>query len=247
MRYSFHPAAAVFLLGAMTAHAQISNPDTLIGQPPHAPQQHGLPNTTEDPQWLWQFTKPAPLGEANALRLDARFQALLSDDFKQPQSMWGPPNTQEPLISVIPLFLSKYGTVTAAGNRYVTVDGCVPSFCAASGLLWFDLGTQHPLAVFAAVNWDSEGHDANDPKANYNLWLFSSRNIDPNALPFALTEAIASWNIRLAAAHRLVPHIGHAVLIEPDGSPYALDPQLTGANTIASQPDMLAPAEKTTP
>jgi len=203
--------------------------------------QRSIPRTDDDLQWLWQYAKPEPLGRANDLRLDPRFQALLANDFKQPQSMWGLENSHETLPTIIPLFLSKYGEVSAEQNRYFIVDGCVPSFCPASGLLWIDLGTSHPFAVFAAVNWSAQGHTTDEANAEYNLWLFSSRNLDPNALPLALTETISHWDVRLAAAHRLVPHITNALLVEPDGSPYALDPQQTGANSIAPQPDTTTP------
>jgi hypothetical protein len=151
--------------------------------------------------------------------------------------MWGPPNSNEPLATIIPLFLTQYGAVTAEQNRYISIDGCVPSFCAASGLLWIDLGRSHPLAVFAAVNWDPQSHTTDQPQANYNLWLFTNHPVDANALPLALTEAIADWDARLATAHRLVPHIAHALLVEPDGTPVALDPEQAGANTLAPQPD----------
>jgi hypothetical protein len=244
MRKLLQLAAALLLfgsLGATTTRAQVTNPDKLIGQPPKPPT-HRQPKPADDLQWLWQFTKPAPLGEAANLRIDARFQAFLQDSFKQPQSMWGPPNSQEPLATIIPLFLNQYGAVTATDNRYITVDGCVPSFCAASGLLWIDLGRPHPLAVFAAVNWDPKAHTTDQPAADYNLWLFSNHQLDADALPLALTEAIAHWDIRLATAHRLVPHIAHALLVEPDGSPFALNPDLAGANTIAPQPDTSQPA-----
>jgi hypothetical protein len=203
--------------------------------------QRSVPRADDDLQWLWQYAKPAPIGRANDLRLDARFQALLANDFKQPQSMWGAENSHGTLPTIIPLFLSKYGEVSAEQNRYFIVDGCVPSFCPASGLLWIDLGTAHSLAVFAAVNWSAQGHTTDEASADYDLWLFSSRNLDANALPLALTEAISHWDVRLAAAHRLVPHITHALLVEPDGSPYAFDPQLAGANSIAPQPDTTTP------
>jgi hypothetical protein len=242
MRTLLQLAATALLLTATTLRAQITNPDKLIAPPPRNPTLH-LPAPADNLQWLWQYTHPAPLGQAANLCIDARFQSFLRDAFPQPQSMWGPPHTHESLATIIPLFLNQYGAVTATGNRYITIDGCVPSFCAASGLLWIDLGLSHPLAVFAAVNWDPQAHTTDQPQANYNLWLFSNRELDADALPFALTEAIAHWDIRLASAHRLVPHIAHALLVEPDGNPVPLNPDLTGANTIAPQPDTTTPHE----
>lgn len=244
MRICLHLAAALLLTGA-SAHAQVSSPDKLIAPPP-APQQHQQPKATDDLQWLWQYARPEPIGSAGDLRLDARFQSLLLRNFRQPQSMWGnDPEHRPSLPTVIPLFVLKYGAVTAEQNRYLTVDGCVPSFCPAAGLLWIDLGIAgagaHPLMVFAAVNWTAENHTTDEAAADYELWLFPNRNLDANALPLALAESIAHWNIRLAAAHRMVPHIAHALLVEPDGSPVALDPQLAGANSIAPQPDTLTP------
>jgi hypothetical protein len=53
--------------------------------------------------------------------------------------------------------------------------------------------------------------------------------------------------VRLAAAHRMVPHIAHALLVEPDGTPAALNPELAGANTIAPQPDTVTPAAPDNP
>ena len=240
MRTVFHLAATLLLIGAATARAQITNPNNLVAQPPHNPALQ-RPAPADNLQWLWQYARPVPIGRASDLRLDARFPLFLQSNFKQPQSMWGPPNSHEPLATIIPLFLDKYGAVTSDDNRYIAIDGCVPSFCAASGLLWIDLGRPHPLAVFAAVNWVPDAHTPGQPAADYNLWLFANHPLDADTLPLALTQAIAHWNLRLAAAHRLVPHIAHALLVEPDGSPFALNPELAGANVIAPQPDTITP------
>ncbi len=232
---------ALLLTGAAATGAQITSPDTLVAPPPHNPAR--TPLTGRDSlQWLWAFAQPEPIGRATDLRLDARFHALLADEFHRPQAMWGdnPAGHNEPLDSVIPLFLSQFGTVTTQENRYLSLDGCVPSFCAAHGLLWFDLGTPHPLIVFAAVNWLPESHSTSERAADYDLWLFPNRELSADELPLPLTEALAHWDSRLSAAHRIVPHIVHAVLIEPSGTPYALKPELAGANTIAPQPDTTA-------
>jgi hypothetical protein len=241
MRIAFQLVATLLLMGVTTARAQVSNPDKLVGKPPQ-PHMREVPQVSDDLQWLWQYARPNPLGRANDLRLDERFQSLVQREFKQPQAMWGTdPAHRMPLATVVSLFLTKDGAVSGEGGRYLSIDGCVPSFCSASGMLWMDLGTTRPLMVFVATNWIADGHATTEAAANYNLWLFPNRNVDANAIPLALVEAISHWNIRLAAAHRLVPHVANALLVEPDGTPYALDPQLAGANSIAPQPDTTTP------
>jgi hypothetical protein len=241
MRMTLHLVAALLFFGAAGARAQVSNPDKLVGRPPQ-PHTRDVPQVTDDLQWLWEYARPTPLGRANDLRMDERFQSLVQREFKQPQAMWGTDPAQPmPLASAVSLFIAKDGAVSGEGGRYISVDGCVSSFCPASGLLWIDMGVAKPLMVFVGTNWIADGHTTTEAAADYNLWLFPNRNVDANAIPLALVEAISHWNIRLAAAHRLVPHIANALLVEPDGTPYALDPQLAGANNIAPQPDTTTP------
>lgn len=243
MRRTLQLAAALLLLTAAAARTQITSPDKLVAPKPANPAYHAPVKPADSLQWLWAYSKPEPNGRATDLRLDEHFQTLLRDNFHQPQAMWGNQPQHQPLDAIIPLFLSRYGTVTAESNRYITIDGCVPSFCPAHGLLWVDLGSPHPLMVFAAVNWTTESHTTDEATADYNLWLFTNRELSADALPFALTDSLAHWDARLAAAHRLVPHIAHAVLVQPNGTPLALTPSLVGANTIAPQPDTITPHE----
>lgn len=249
MRYTCQLAAlAALALPAATGttgRAQIADPNNLVVGPPHPhTQQPARPrkNLVGNLQWLWQYAQPIPGGNAVALWNDDRFPALLAAEFKQPQAFWG---KQVPLADVIPRFLSRYGEINTRDNRYLTIDGCVPSFCSAHGLLWIDLGSgpgqYDPLLVFAAVNWTTEAHTTDEANADYNLWLFASRQLAADALPFALTTAISGWDARLAQAHRGVPHIVNAILVEPDGQPFALNPRMAGANTLPSQIDTATP------
>ncbi len=152
-------AVALLLTAAAETRAQITNPDALVAPSPRNPAHRPI-RAVDNLQWLWTFAQPEPIGRATDLRADARFHALLLDNFHRPQAVWGdkPAGHNEPLDAVIPLFLSQHATVTTQDNRYLSVDGCVPDFCAAHGLLWLDLGTPHPLIVFAAVNWSPQSH-----------------------------------------------------------------------------------------
>jgi hypothetical protein len=248
MRRMLQLAAIMLLVTAAAAmRAQITSPDTLGPKTPRNPAHSSVTKSSAALQWLWAFAKPEPIGRAADLHLDARFHALLTNDFHRPQAIWGPePGENQPLDAIIPLFLLRYGTVTTQQNRYLTIDGCVPDFCAAHGLLWVDLGAPHPLVIFAAVNWSPESHTTGETAANYNLWLYPNRELSSDDLPLAFTESLSHWDARLATAHRLVPHIEHATLVEPSGALYALTPALVGANTIAPQPDTTASDEQST-
>ena len=241
MRHFGKLACSLLLVATAAVRAQISDPNRMVVGPPKAkaprPKGPGQLGAGEL-QWLWQYAQPAPDGNAVALRNDERFPALLERSFHQPQAVWG---KDVPLAAIIPRFVSRFGAVNTRENRYLTVDGCVPSFCAAHGMLWVDLGSPEPLLVFAAVNWTTETHTTDEANADYNLWLFPSRPMAADALPFALTASLARWDARLAAAHRGVPHIAHALLVEPDGQPFPLNPVLAGANTLPPQVDTVAP------
>jgi hypothetical protein len=236
MRKQLQLAAALTLLTAATLHAQIENPDALVARPPKNPALHYNNAPLNDLQWMWQYTKPQPSGDPTALRYDSRFQTLLDNTFPQPQAMWNADIAQPPkLAQIIPLFLTAHSEITAAANRYLAVDGCVPDFCPAHGLLWADLGLKDPLLVFAGVTWSTANHTTDSAAADYTLWLFTNRDLSPDSLPLALREAIAHWDARLASAHRIVPHITRGVLVLPDGSAQAFDPSQAGANTLPPQ------------
>lgn len=228
--------AAVCASLSIPAHAQIEDPNKLIASAPRNPAHHYDQAPLNDLQWMWQYAKPAPSGDASALRYDARFHALLDATFKQPQAMWNSDVAQPPaLAQVIPLFLTANGEVSSDANRYLSIDGCVPSFCPAHGMLWADLGLAKPLIVFAGVTWSTANHTTDSAAADYTLWLFANRDLSADSLPLALRNAISRWDARLAMEHRIVPHISRALLIAPDGSAQPVDPADAGANTLPPQ------------
>ena len=129
MRTYLHLAATLLLTGAATTHAQVFNPDNLIGKPP-APPTHYQGAPSDNLQWLWQYTQPTPRGSKPTLLADNRFPTLLKDQLKAPQAMWG---IGVPLSDAAAAFLAGDGTIASTDNRHLTITGCVPDHCPQRG------------------------------------------------------------------------------------------------------------------
>jgi hypothetical protein len=185
----------------------------------------------EDLSWMWQYTQPAPTGNAAALLSDVRFKTLLAAHLTAPQSFWGKGKS---LPDTIVEFLSQPRSVVAEQNRYFIATGCVAQFCPERGMLWIDLATQHPLFVFAATNWIAENKPTDQAGATYTLWVFSSRALDPVHLPQALTRSIAPW-AQEPLADRTVEQIANVILVDPDGQPHQLQPTDVGITQPTEQ------------
>jgi len=219
MRITLHLAAALLLTTA--ASAQTASPAGDIGEP--APiHLHAHTSTHLDLQWLWQYTQPAPDGNEGALLVDKEFPILLHQTLNAPQSFWR--DGKLPLADVAQLYFGTLsGWVHGEGNRYITFSGCVAHACENQGLLWVDTAVQHPTVVFAATEWTTQGKSVEDPNADFNLWLFTSRPLDPAHPPQSLVDAIANWNT-------IAPqHIKTALIIDPDGTPHQINPTTIGA------------------
>jgi hypothetical protein len=224
MRMFLHLAATLALTGALATHAQITNPDALIAPPPRNPAQHKPIQPTDDLQWLWQYTRPEPDGDALALVRDPRFAILLRNQLTAPQPFWR--DGADPLWNVASQYFGvTQGGVHSSDNRYITVSGCVPHQCRDQGLLWLDTAPPHPWLVFVATAWVPEGHSYTDPQAAFNLWLFPTRSLDPQHPPASLVHAISEWN-------RTAPQlINAAIVVDPDGTPHKVNPTLLGATS----------------
>jgi hypothetical protein len=236
MRKNLH-LATVLLLATTAAHAQVTNPDNLIGKPPAPPtHQHFTPNA-DNLQWLWQYAQPTPHGAKPALLADNRFPALLKDQLKAPQAFWG---IGVPLSEAAATFLAGPGTIASADNRHLTITGCVVDHCPQRGLLWLDLGRTSPLLVFAALRWNEQGFAANEKGATFTLYLFPNRELDPHELPEALKSSLQAWT---AACPE--PAISGVIFVTPAGATNVLGKLEAGLTpAFCNTPALSAPSKE---
>jgi hypothetical protein len=240
MRHYLQLAFATLLTATM-AHAQF-----------HMPQlSHKEKENREELSWLAPFAEPAPSGQAAMLVHDPRFKPFLRDHLTARQAFW---NENQSLAETILEFLGTPNAVLLDNNRYLVVDGCVAAFCPARGLLFVDLGTPHPLVVFAALDWVKENKATDQPGAEYTLWVFANHSFRPegtpaanpqdsnapNALnaketlsiPVALTRAIARWSAQPVPGSNTRQNITRAVIVEPDSAGHQVPPAAIGAASI---------------
>lgn len=192
-------------------------------------------------EWMWQYSPPPADGRENALVLDPHFQPFLAQYLTAPQTFWSQTGPKPKTLAETALdYLSMPGKVLADQNRYLTVTGCVYRFCPDRGLLFVDLGLPQPLVVFAAINWIQQNKTPDQPGAEYTLWVFSNKAIDPDHIPPALTHSIARWTSEPPLGSKILQTITNAVLVDPDGKPHQIKPAVIGANTITEQPETKA-------
>ncbi len=233
MRSSLQLAAITLLIitGATATHAQL-----------HLKRDKPEP---EDFSWLWQYTKPAPDGNENGLTVDPHFQLFLKQHLTAPQAFWG--NGSESLADTAVEFLGVPGIARADDNRYFTATGCVPHFCPARGMLFVDTAGSHPLVVFAAIDWNREGHATDEDNAEYTLWIFPDRALTaPGStdqtphLPPPLQKSLGIFSAALNGG-KVPPLVTRSFVVDPDGKPHEIPASQTGvARFHDSQP--LAPA-----
>jgi hypothetical protein len=215
-------AAALLLLAGAQGRAQIH----LYADKPPA----------EDLSWLWKYAEPAPNGNETALLADVRFKPLLDDHLKAPQTFW---SKSKSLPDTIVEYLKHPRAVVSEANRYLTATGCVEEFCPNRGMLWIDLGSAHPLVVFAATNWVAENKATDQSGATYTLWVFTSRTLDAAHLPKPLARSIAPW-LAEPVADGTVEQIANVILVDPDGSPHQIQPADIGIDPTKQQTEQKA-------
>jgi hypothetical protein len=202
---------------------------------------HGDKPEAEDLSWMWQYTQPAPNGHENGLTSDPRFQDFLKKHLSAPQAFWG--NSTKPLADVATEFLGVPGVARAESNRYFMATGCVPHFCPSRGMLFVDIGSTHPLVVFAAIDWNRESHNVEEDSAEYTLWIFPDRSLAAadaaNETPRLSPPLKRSLGIFSAALNggKVPPLVTHAFVVDPNGKPHEIPASQTGVTRFHdSQP-----------
>ncbi|MDE1177725.1 MAG: hypothetical protein PW789_14160 [Edaphobacter sp.] len=226
MRKLIQLAATSLLLVAGAAGAQV--------------HPHGDKPAVEDLSWMWQYTQPAPDGHENGLTSDPRFHEFLRSHLAAPQSFWG---NGKPLADVATEFLAVPGIARADENRYLTATGCVPNFCPSRGMLFVDIGSRHPLVIFAAIDWNRESHNIDEDNAEYTLWIFPDRSLAPadatdetQHLSSPLKRSLGIFSAELKGG-RVPPLVTHAFVVEPNGKPHEIPASQTGVTRFHdSQP-----------
>jgi len=199
---------------------------------------------TEDLQWLWQYTKPAPDGNENGLTNDPRFAALLKQHLTAPQSFWG----NESLADAALEFLSVPGVARSDENRYFTATGCVPHFCPARGMLFVDTAGSHPLIVFAAIDWNRESHTTDENNAEYTLWIFPDRELtatrpadNTTYLPQPLQKSLGIFSAALNGG-TVPPLVTRAFVVTPEGKPHEIPASQSGVTRFHDSQPIAPPA-----
>ncbi len=204
-----------------------------------APAQFHLPGAKDkaqkphksDLEWFWQYgpSDTNKEGRENDLVQDNRFRPMLAQYLVAPQTFWGNAvnGKYRPLADTALDYLSVPDRVLADDNRYLSISGCVVHFCPSRGLLWIDLNAHEPLMAFAAIDWIRDSKTTTQPDAEYTLWIFPNRamNPDPSSpdrIPPALISSIARWSVEPLAGTGIVQNITHAILVDPDGTPHEL-------------------------
>ncbi len=204
----------------------------------HMPQlSHKDKDAREDVSWLAPFAVPEPDGRQNDLIRDERFKPFIREHLKAPQTFW---NDNQSLTDTIMEFLAVPGKVVLDDNRYLLIDGCVLHFCPSHGLVFVDLGTDHALVVFAAIDWTKDNKIPSQAGAEYTMWVFANRPLSTGPIPPALTRALAHWAAQPSSGSTTLPNITNTILVDPDGTPHQVPPTTVGVTPIPQQPEQKA-------
>jgi len=209
-------------------------------------EKHG----SGDLEWMWQYSPPPADGREHELIQDPHYRDFLNEYFTAPQSFWGsttldPRNTKrKSLPDTVDDFLTVPGKVLADENRYITVTGHVFRYPAGRGLVFGDLNPQHPLVVFAAIDWIRESHPTSDD-AEYTLWIFVNQSPgtpqNPYNLPPPVVRSLTRWMAEPLPGSGIVQKITNAILVDPDGTPHQISVPTAGPK---SAPEEAAPLPK---
>ena len=102
-----------------------------------------------DLSWARELASPEKKDGDN--KWDPQFRGLMRSSFPQRQSFWRDHEKFPSVPELVQEFLGVPGSVSLDGDRFVTMDGCVPHACSARGMVWIDTrGIGKPLVIFVA-------------------------------------------------------------------------------------------------
>jgi hypothetical protein len=230
---TFAQIAVVITLSTSTlARAQ------LLGQPPLAQRDPGQDisrikrdkksKSKENVEWLWQYSPPPAEGREHELIQDPHFLPFLDQYLTAPQSFWGQTinGRRKTLAETAYDFLAVPNKVVADQNRYINVTGSVFRLRTSRGLLFVDLNGDHPLVVFAAIDWIRDSKTTDQPDAEYTLWIFPNHPTatpeNPAHLPEPLIHSLTRWMAEPLPGNGIVQKVTAAILVDPDGTPHQI-------------------------
>lgn len=197
-----------------------------------------------DAAWTRAFGKPSsvdgdpPTGEHRNLVGTPRFNALLRSSFPQHQYFWHERNRFTSVPATIDTFLGVPGDALLDGNRYLTVNGCVPHVCGGGGdgMLWIDTAAHPAHLIFLAMDFVATPANGFEPM---HLWLFSSTQLDWQHLAQPFLASVTRWFSTIDAPPVVKARGWHyqfvsITLVQPSGAMSQLSPALLHLPTVAA-------------
>lgn len=194
-----------------------------VAQTP-APEASGAPY---DLGWARAFASPDTKDADH--KWDPQFRALMQSSFHQRQTFWRDHGRFASVPDLVTDFLGVPVGIFLDGDRFVTMDGCVPHACSARGMVWMDtIGHEKPLVIFVATQDVSTS--ATEKGAPQHLWFFASKELNWQKMPQDFKTSLSHWYSSYQATWAKEDPIEAALitLVQPGGLTVDLSPSLFG-------------------
>jgi hypothetical protein len=183
------------------------------------------PEAQNDLAWARAFASPEKKDSDN--KWDPQFRALIRSSFPQRQSFWRDHGKFLSVPELVEEFIGVPEGVSLDGDRFLTMDGCVPHACSTRGMVWIDTRRSgKPLVIFVAPE-DVSTADT-EKQALQHLWLYSSDELNWQKMPPDFITSLGRWYSNYQATWSKYYRINVLMLtlVEPNGLHYDLSPGL---------------------